>query len=457
MIHGIGRVCDLYFRPLVAVVDDFRASISDLIAVHYQSQVENNENTKFKNRRIEVLPISWHSALHTAELDSQIECVTLPSIPKIRAFTNDTILDALFYVSFTTTKLDNDTNTMQQTYQERIIEVVAMELNRRFGQFLKRNPFFGGTIALGGHSLGSLILYDLLSRQGANHNDLNCQVHPQQQLHFRPSALFAMGSPIAAFLIARGQHAIEPTFRLPTCPAMLNIFHPNDPIAYRIEPMIDPNTASFKPVLMEHYKGRKRLHLELRDGIVRLSKGLRRRALATMTTTIHSLYSLVNLVQSGLMGSEVFELPIDEDEYDEDELKGEGENEAQIEKNLLKLENDTKKDRHECEDKYCFSLNDNTEQKNTTSGSLHSHQCQRYLSREEREAIAQANFGALNSGRRIDYALQQRTIEAVNDYASAIVAHLCYWMSRDTALLMLRELYRGREDGDQNDNHNRRV
>ena len=31
--------------------------------------------------------------------------------------------------------------------------------------------------------------------------------------------------------------------------------------AYRVEPLINPSTSGLKPVLVPHYKGRKRLHL----------------------------------------------------------------------------------------------------------------------------------------------------------------------------------------------------
>ena len=31
--------------------------------------------------------------------------------------------------------------------------------------------------------------------------------------------------------------------------------------AYRVEPLINPSTSTLKPVLVPHYKGRKRLHL----------------------------------------------------------------------------------------------------------------------------------------------------------------------------------------------------
>lgn len=38
-------------------------------------------------------------------------------------------------------------------------------MNRLYDLFAKRNPGFSGKISVGGHSLGSLILFDLLSNQ----------------------------------------------------------------------------------------------------------------------------------------------------------------------------------------------------------------------------------------------------------------------------------------------------
>lgn len=46
-----------------------------------------------------------------------------------------------------------------------IIDAVGKELNRLYELFLKRNPSFTGGVSLGGHSLGSLILFDLLWHQ----------------------------------------------------------------------------------------------------------------------------------------------------------------------------------------------------------------------------------------------------------------------------------------------------
>jgi hypothetical protein len=45
------------------------------------------------------------------------------------------------------------------------VNTVGKELNRLFNLFRDRNPTFEGGVSLGGHSLGSLILFDLLYHQ----------------------------------------------------------------------------------------------------------------------------------------------------------------------------------------------------------------------------------------------------------------------------------------------------
>lgn len=54
---------------------------------------------------------------------------------------------------------------MFERMKQTIISTVAHELNRLYKIFLQRNPTFQGQVSLGGHSLGSLILFDLLAHQ----------------------------------------------------------------------------------------------------------------------------------------------------------------------------------------------------------------------------------------------------------------------------------------------------
>lgn len=45
--------------------------------------------------------MSWWGALHSDEsgIDQKLKSITLESIPKLRNFTNETLLDVLFYTS----------------------------------------------------------------------------------------------------------------------------------------------------------------------------------------------------------------------------------------------------------------------------------------------------------------------------------------------------------------------
>lgn len=109
--------------------------------------------------RIEVLPISWHTTLHSDDtgIDKKLQAITLESIPKLRHFTNDTLLDVLFYTS--------------PTYCQTIMQTVGSEMNRLHALFKDRNSTFDGGIYLGGHSLGSLIMFDLLCHQNPIEED----------------------------------------------------------------------------------------------------------------------------------------------------------------------------------------------------------------------------------------------------------------------------------------------
>lgn len=376
-VHGIGEFCDLSFRSLKHVLDDFRKITDSLKQTHYGSDAG----------RIEVLPISWHQALHTKSLDKRLEEISLSSINRLRSFTNNTILDALFYTS--------------SLHSVRLLNFVADELNRVFQIFLQRNNYFSGRIALAGHSLGSLILFDLLSCQ--RNDSLNNDQF--KKLNFKPDCLFALGSPLAAFLTVRGIE-LNVNFCLPTCPSFFNIFHPYDPIAYRIEPLINREFAKIKPVLIPHHKGRKRIHLELKDSLQRVSSDIKEKLVSRLKGAFNSLYGFAR-------GH------FEEDTHDCNEQD-----------NVM-----TNKDNNS------NSNNIAQEQFEATGSSLNENIIYVNSMDTENNELLLLNFGKLNRGRRLDYVLQESPIEFVNEYAFAIQSHVCYWYSEDTSLLMLKELF----------------
>lgn len=75
-------------------MDDFRNLALQLTQSHFKSSCQSDQIG-----RIEVLPVSWHLALHSDNIDCKLKSITLPSIPRLRNFSNDTILDVLFYTS----------------------------------------------------------------------------------------------------------------------------------------------------------------------------------------------------------------------------------------------------------------------------------------------------------------------------------------------------------------------
>ncbi|XP_060038501.1 phospholipase DDHD2 isoform X2 [Erinaceus europaeus] len=442
VVHGIGPACDLRFRSIVQCVNDFRSVSLNLLQTHFKKAQENQQIG-----RVEFLPVNWHSPLHSTGVDVDLQRITLPSINRLRHFTNDTILDVFFYNS--------------PTYCQTIVDTVASEMNRIYTLFLQRNPDFKGGVSIAGHSLGSLILFDILTNQKASSGNIDnekgspsiimdqgdtatleedlkqlqlseffstfekekvdkealalCSDKDLQEmgiplgprkkilnyfgtrknatvsvkyprLIYKPEIFFAFGSPIGMFLTVRGLKRIDPAYKFPTCKGFFNIYHPFDPVAYRIEPMIVPE-VEFEPMLIPHHKGRKRMHLELREGLTRMSMDLKNNLLGSLRM---AWKSFTRAQYPALQASESAE---------ETEVEAESTSEKP---------NDG-----------------NTEE----------------ISVAVKEEIPSINVGMLNGGQRIDYVLQEKPIESFNEYLFALQSHLCYWESEDTVLLVLKEIY----------------
>ncbi|XP_032672390.1 SEC23-interacting protein-like isoform X2 [Odontomachus brunneus] len=413
LVHGIGSVCDLKFRTVEEVVDEFRSISLQLVQSHYRTaSVQGIVN------RIEVLPISWHATLHSGDtgIDKKLQAITLESIPKLRHFTNDTLLDILFYTS--------------PVYCQTIMHTVGGEMNRLHALFKERNPTFDGGIYIGGHSLGSLILFDLLCHQKPiieeneeeNDNDdgdkgesdsvgsIKPMLAPilkrrlskkisyvmgvagtgqpyihYPQLNFHPRAFFALGSPIGMFVTVRGIETLGDDFVFPTCPAFFNIFHPFDPVAYRVESLINPEACKYRPMLIPHHKGRKRMHLELKETMARVGADLKQKVLDSVKSTWNSIFQLSMF-------------------YKPDNQALANEIDKVVEEQLQQSQNEME----QC-------IND--------------------------DGSADVIIGKLNGGRRIDYVLQEAPFEYINEYIFALTSHICYWESEDTMLLMLKEMY----------------
>ncbi|CAM9239974.1 unnamed protein product [Ectocarpus sp. 8 AP-2014] len=300
--------------------------------------------------------------------------ITLPRAPTLRAFTNDTLLDILYFMS--------------PEYHQVIVEEVTQEINRILELFRKHTRDWSGKVSIVAHSLGAIICFDIMANQpsaggggggvppgpgdarasapsatpvpvprngGSNRNtttttndsnndnnnnndddhsssssssssssadgqaSLNSvdvggleqgrstgekegvgdggktqQEQGQEQgdeegclryyrgstkfpeLSARVENVFCLGSPIGMFLMIRGQHRrLGKAFKLPGCRRLFNIFHPYDPVAFRLEPLLRAGNGDGRgandgrdpppeePVILPTWTGGLRVHYQV--------------------------------------------------------------------------------------------------------------------------------------------------------------------------------------------------
>jgi hypothetical protein len=92
------------------------------------------------------------------------------------------------------------------------------------------NPTFNGAISIMAHSLGGIILYDMLCNHGpAKDTEHNPYRHVDiPLLKFKPHFLFSMGSAITGTLVARGQRLEE--YKVPDWCIFHNVYDHHDPL-----------------------------------------------------------------------------------------------------------------------------------------------------------------------------------------------------------------------------------
>ena len=237
LVHGIGEA--LYNRqndPLMGSLrfrgncDLVREALNDKLLV-------SNPGAG----RIEVLPVEWSQCIHSNVLDRQLESVTLPNLQSVRDFANLALTDVFLYT--------------QRNVKDKLIREIKLKIVSLVKKFQNKNPTV--PISFIGHSLGSVVLYDLFSSP----IDIG---EVEEQILIEPSALFFLGSPLAMFITIREENRLKlPLYA--NC-RLFNVFHPFDAIAYRLEPLVDPRAKDIEPELVP-YRGGHRVHVALRKTV----------------------------------------------------------------------------------------------------------------------------------------------------------------------------------------------
>ena len=308
--HGIGQKLGLRLEMLnfIRDVNVLRKTLKGVYQNSPDLQLLNSEINKLpKNCRIQVLPIAWRHLLDfpkqtfrqnreqdvadvTEEEDyPSLDNITLEPSTIIRSVIRDLGLDILMY---------------QSAYNEYISKIVVKESNRVYDTFKQRNPNFSGKVSLIGHSLGSAVLFDILcqqkdhrplvstSRKASIRKPTDNKRSSDVALKFDVEDYYCLGSPLGLYQMLNGRkiagrrglsnsgktmdgQAMDDPFlgsaspdsgpvtdaddfaiskSIPKCVQLFNIFHPADPIAYRLEPLISTAMSSLKPQPLPYTK-----------------------------------------------------------------------------------------------------------------------------------------------------------------------------------------------------------
>lgn len=289
--HGIGQRLGARFESFDFVhdVNQLRKTIKSSYRTFPDLQALNGDIGNV-NSRVQVLPISWRHKLKVpleqvadkqhdiTDQDSEedfpgLADLTLEGVPALRNIISDLALDVLLYST--------------PAYKERISRIVVQECNRILSLYKKRTGF-NGQVSFLGHSLGSAIMLDILCAQPDDTPSFTFERHSRRpdhdlRLRFDVDHFYALGSPIGLFQMLKGQKIAgrknpnmvtldgssddledKLTDRLPVdalagasspkCKQLFNVFHPSDPIAYRLEPLVSQSMSSIKPQLLPSTK-----------------------------------------------------------------------------------------------------------------------------------------------------------------------------------------------------------
>lgn len=242
VVHGIGEA--FFSREdikVMGLVEQTQAARIEIQKKQAEQISKNNKNSTLPNR-IEVIPVEWFSRVHddSNSLMKSLRATTLTTIPALRAIANDVVFDVLMYLT--------------PAFCSQVLETVTKQICEMYETFCKVHPDFilnGGTITLAGHSLGSVICWDLLAvlkehleGKPTPTDEITSvfatggwgpPISVAQHLPFEPDQTIFLGSPLGMFLTLRGAHPaldamrkngqnISP-FTLPT-KSLYNIFHP---------------------------------------------------------------------------------------------------------------------------------------------------------------------------------------------------------------------------------------
>ncbi|KAF0700367.1 hypothetical protein As57867_009081, partial [Aphanomyces stellatus] len=186
---------------------------------------------------LEIQSIEWHAELHATGVDPVFDMIAPEGSEKIRQFNKRAFMDLLYYTA--------------PKFSQLIVTSVTSQLNAKYKRFLELHPGWTGQVSIFSHSLGTIIAYDILTHDAGDVSAIGVTF---PGLDFPVENLFCAGSPVPVMVLSRGDVNLSTDGRFtegikaPKVNHYYNLFHPLDPIAYRVEPLLHANTSDLPAV-----------------------------------------------------------------------------------------------------------------------------------------------------------------------------------------------------------------
>ncbi|CAL8285370.1 unnamed protein product [Lota lota] len=449
VVHGIGQKMDQ--GRIIKNTGMLREAVRKMEEKHFS---ENH------GEHVEFLPVEWRSKL---ALDGDtVDSITPDKVRGLRDLLNSSAMDIMYYTS--------------PLYRDEITKGLTQELNRLYSLFCSRNPEFeekGGKVSMVSHSLGCVIAFDImtgwdpvrfclqehqameeeLALRWISYEEKNLLEQLQSTrtrlreledqllgleaskpsaapaLKFKVENFFCMGSPLAVFLALRGIRpgaSVQQDHILPTsiCRRLFNVFHPTDPVAYRLEPLILKHYSNIAPVQIHWCSANPTPYDEIRPTFLTpvkdpVSDTESLPSPSTSPVLLHRHYgeSITNLGKAGILGAASIGKGIGGIFFSRfSRSSSQPSVSLGLEEGAATAEGEEPK---KADSQSAYSLSTMAQTPSTIADT------------------------SLELEHRIDFELREGLVES--RYWSAVTSHTGYWISHDVALFLLTFIYKQKD------------
>jgi len=207
-VHGIGQLLSVKFEQVnfIKDVDELRQLMHRTAAARM-----GDDGPLAGESHVQVLPVLWRH-----NLENEIDGLQPAQFFGSSNLAAEAVLDFVMYGS--------------KNQRGRILDTAANQMRCAFQKFCELHPEFAANprVSVIGHSLGAVISFDLVA---------------EAELGFTVENLFTLGSPLGVLKLIDGTG----TEGLKRPKSLYNIMRLSDPVATRLEPLVNPKSLEFLP------------------------------------------------------------------------------------------------------------------------------------------------------------------------------------------------------------------